>query len=131
MAPKFKDLIRRTQAYWYIDELVEFGTGNIFFVLGIIFVMDSTIPSDSNLSRIFSFSRNAILIGGTVGIGLLTGLILALQARGHIFVDGQSFLLAGPGSFFIIMGSYLLISGCFTLGSHLKSNSQITEKQRD
>jgi hypothetical protein len=223
MTHKFKESIRRTQAYWYIDGLVELGTGIIFFVLGIILMLESSTPSDSNLSSILSFFRNAILIGGTIGIGLLTkvlkahltyprtgyiayprpkgknigiylgfglviaalisggflfaisfipavqtmfiylptwimvwlgiliasvflswavrtgirrffwlagiglltGLILAWQARGLTFIDGKSSLLAGPGIFFIIMGSSLLISGGLTLRNYLKSNQPI------
>jgi hypothetical protein len=87
MTPKFKDLIRRTQAYWYIDGFVELDTGIIFFLLGIILMLESTTPSDSNLSSALSFSRNAILIGGTIGIGLLTKVLkgqLIYRRTGYI-----------------------------------------------
>ena len=90
MTHKFKESIRRAQAYWYIDGLVELGTGMLFFVLGIILMLESTTPSDSNLSSILSFFRNVFLIGGTIGIGLLTGLILAWQARWLTIIDGKS-----------------------------------------
>lgn len=220
MSTKVKELMRRTQAYWYVDGLVELGTGIVFFLLGIVLILESVTPPDSNLSSILSFSRNTILIGGTIGIGLLTkfikaqltyprtgyiayqrpkgkkigmylgiglglaalisggflfaisfipavktmiiylpfwimvwlgiliasvylswavrtglrrfnwlaligfltGLLLAWQTRGLTFIDGKSFLLAGPGIFFIIMGACLLISGSLTLRSYLKSN---------
>ena len=125
MTPKFKDLIRRTQAYWYVDGLVEFGTGMVFFALGIILILESITPSDSNLSSILSFFRNAILVGGTIGNGLLTGLILVWQARGLTLIDGKLCILAGPGVFFINMGSCLLISGELTLRNYLKSNQPL------
>ena len=223
MSHKFKESIRRTQAYWYIDGLVELGTGIVFFVLGIILILESSTPSDSNLSSILSFFRNTFLIGGTIGIGLLTkvlkaqltyprtgyiayqrpkgkkigiylgfglliaalisggflfvisfipavqtmiiylptwimvwlgiliasvylswtvrtglrrfiwlagiglltGLILAWHARGLTVIDGKSSLLAGPGIFFIVIGSCLLISGGLTLRNYLKSNQPI------
>ncbi|MFN2237623.1 MAG: hypothetical protein ACK2U1_25615 [Anaerolineales bacterium] len=223
MTHKFKESIRRTQAYWYVDGLVELGTGLVFILLGIILIIESITPADSNFSSILSFLRNAILIGGTIGIGLLTkvlkarltyprtgyiayprpkgknigiylgfgfiiaalisggflfvisfvpavqtmiiylptwimvwlgiliasvylswavrtglrrfiwlagiglltGLMLAWQARGLTFITGKSSLLAGPGFFFLIMGSCLLISGGLTLRNYLKSNQPI------
>jgi hypothetical protein len=57
-----------------------------------------------------------------MGFGLLTGVILAWQARGFTLVDGKSSLLAGLGIYFIIMGFCLLFSGGLTLSSYLKSN---------
>jgi hypothetical protein len=223
MTSKFKESIRRTQAYWYVDGLVELGTGLVFILLGIILILESITPSDSNISSFLSFFRNAILIGGTIGIGLLTkvlkaqltyprtgyityprpkgkkfgiylafglviaalisggflfvisfvpavktmiiylptwimvwlgiliasvylswavrtglrrfiwlagiglitGLIIAWQARGLTFIDGKSSLLAGPGIFLIIMGSCLLISGGLTFRNYLKSHQPI------
>ena len=223
MTTKIKEPIRRTQAYWHVDGLVELGTGSIFILLGIVLILESIASAGSKQASILFFLRNVILIGGTIGIGLLvkaikarltfprtgyiaypqpkgkkfgiylgiglvfaalisggflffisfipavqmmivylpgwimvwlgiliasvylswavrtglrrfywlagmglfTGLVLAWQARGLTLVDGKSYLMTGPGIFFIIMGCCLFISGGVTLRNYLKSTQPI------
>jgi hypothetical protein len=47
------------------------GTGLLFFLLGIVLILEGNTPDGSSLSSILSIARNVIMIGGTIGIGLL------------------------------------------------------------
>jgi hypothetical protein len=67
-----KDPIRRTQAYWYVDGLVELGTGVLFLMLGFVLIIEGAILDNASLANTLSFVRNFLMIGGTIGIGLLT-----------------------------------------------------------
>jgi hypothetical protein len=90
-----KNPIQRTQAYWYVDGLVELGTGALFLMLGIVLAIEGTITPTSSLAKALSFVRNFLMIGGTIGIGLLvkyiksrltyprTGYIAYLQPKGR------------------------------------------------
>ena len=62
MTTTIKEPIRRTLAYWYVDGLVEMGMGLIFFLLGIVLILESKTPSGSTQASLLSFFRNAILI---------------------------------------------------------------------
>jgi len=57
---------------------------------------------------------------GLALLGTITGLTLALPARGLTIFKGSRYLLIGPGIFLIIMGIGLCISGATTLRSYLK-----------
>lgn len=118
MSTNIKEPIRRTQAYWYVDGLVEMGTGFTFLLLGIVLILESVAPADSRQANILSFLRNAIIIGGTIGTGLLikfikqrltyprTGYIAYPQPKGKKF---GIFLGMGLAIAAIISSGFLLV----------------------
>jgi hypothetical protein len=55
------------------------------------------------------------------GLGLVSGFVLAWHGRGLNLIEGKSYLLTGPGIFFIVMGIGLCISGVVTLRNYLKN----------
>lgn len=57
------------------------------------------------------------------GLVLITGLVLALPGRGLTLVDGNRYLLTGPGIFCVVTGIGLSISGAITLRNYLNHTS--------
>jgi hypothetical protein len=53
------------------------------------------------------------------GLGLITGILLALPGRGLTLVLGNRYLLTGSGIFCLVMGIGFCLSGAITLRSYL------------
>jgi len=97
MTNPIKDPIRRTQAYWYVDGLVEIGTGVFLMLLGIILIIEGALPADAPWADTLAFVRNMTMVVGTIAVGLSvkaiknrltyprTGYIAYPQPKSHEF----------------------------------------------
>jgi hypothetical protein len=68
MTDKITEATRRTQAYWFIDGLAETGTGILFVVTSIPYLLWSLVPQGSAWSKLASNGRDILLI---LGIAIL------------------------------------------------------------
>lgn len=66
MTKNISNLTRRTRAYWFIDGLAEIGSGILFVVLGIPYLLWSLAPQGSALAKIASTGRDVLLLLGIV-----------------------------------------------------------------
>ena len=70
MSDLIKVPLRRVQAYWYVDGLVELGSGILFALLGVVLWAEGATPRGSAFAGALSTLRQVLLIGGTIGMGL-------------------------------------------------------------
>lgn len=75
MNDPIKGPVRRAQAYWYVDGLMELGSGILFILLGIVLWVEGAAPNGSTFAGIMSTIRQILLIGGTIGMGLMVRVI--------------------------------------------------------
>ena len=68
MTDNIYNLASRTRAYWFIDGLAEIGSGILFVVLGIHYLLWSLAPQGSALAKIASTGRDVLLL---LGIAIL------------------------------------------------------------
>lgn len=66
MTENISNLARRTRAYWFIDGLAEIGSGILFVVLGIPYLLWSLAPQGSAQAKIASTGRDVLLLLGIV-----------------------------------------------------------------
>ena len=66
MTDKIADATRRTRGYWYIDGLAEIGTGILFVVISIPYLLWSLVPQGSAWSKLASGGRDILLLMGIV-----------------------------------------------------------------
>ena len=64
MTDKIADATRRTRGYWYIDGLAEIGSGILFVVISIPYLVWSLVPQGSAWSKLASSSRDVLLLLG-------------------------------------------------------------------
>jgi hypothetical protein len=78
MTDKIADPTRRTQAYWFIDGMAEIGSGTLFVVLSIPYLLWSLAPEGSRLAKLASSGRDILLL---LGIGIGYAVIRAAKLR--------------------------------------------------
>jgi hypothetical protein len=66
MRDTISDVTRRTQGYWFVDGLVEIGSGILFIIVSIPYLLWSLVPPDSAWSKVASGGRNILLLLGIV-----------------------------------------------------------------
>jgi hypothetical protein len=66
MRDTISDVTRRTQGYWFIDGLAETGSGILFMVISIPYLLWSLVPPDSAWSKLASGGRNILLLLGII-----------------------------------------------------------------
>ena len=57
---------RRTRGYWFIDGMAEIGTGILFVVISIPYLLWSLVPQGSAWSKLASSGRDVLLLMGIV-----------------------------------------------------------------
>ena len=98
-------VVQRTYRYWYEDGLTEIGTGCLFILIGLLFLVESILPVNSPLQGISAFGLPVLVIGGMwVGRYVLRALKsrLTYPRTGYVAYRRQSsgrrwsaFLVAG------------------------------------
>ena len=66
MTDKIAETARRTRGYWFIDGLAEIGTGILFVVISIPYLLWSLVPHGSAWSKLASGGRDVLLLLGVV-----------------------------------------------------------------
>jgi hypothetical protein len=66
MNDQIEHTIRRTRRYWNIDGLPEFGFGLICLLLGVYFLVQSTLESESLLYQVLNIVFILIVVGGSL-----------------------------------------------------------------
>ncbi len=62
--PDIDTAVQRTYRYWYEDGLAEIGTGCLFILVALLFVVESIAPAGSPLRGISAFGLPLLVIGG-------------------------------------------------------------------
>lgn len=78
MTDKIADATRRTRGYWFIDGLAEIGTGILFMVVSIPYLLWSLAPEGSSMAKLASSGRDVLLL---MGIVILFVVIRAAKLR--------------------------------------------------
>ena len=66
MTDKIADVTRRTQGYWFIDGLAEIGSGILFVMISIPYILWSLALQGSRMAKLASSGRDVLLILGIV-----------------------------------------------------------------
>ena len=78
MTDKIADATQRARGYWFIDGLAEIGSGILFVVISISYLLWSLVPPGSAWSKLASGGRDVLLLGG---IAMVFVLIRAAKLR--------------------------------------------------
>jgi hypothetical protein len=121
MTDNITDATRRTRGYWFVDGLAETGTGILFVVISIPYLVWSLVPQGSAWSKLASGSRDILLL---LGIAILFIVVRSTKLRSTYprtgYVEEQhpgrkQILIAGA----ISLAGVLVFTGLMVAGSLL------------
>ncbi len=112
MTDKIADATRRTRGYWFIDGLAEIGSGLLFIVVSIPYLLWSLAPEGSSMAKLASSGRDVLLL---MGIVILFVVIRAAKLRSTYprtgYVEDQH-----PGRKQILTASAICVAGVLVFG---------------
>lgn len=122
MKDPIRKTIQRTQQYWYVDGLTELAFAGLCLLLGIYFLAESVLPTESLLYQVLDISFVLLIVGGSL---LLNRLVKILKERITYPRTGYvSYIQPKPGRRWVLaLAAFLLSSGLAGLLS-LSTESQ-------